>query len=148
MLELVNLVFTGGEVKKLNNNMPDSVKVSVKVDNLTQTSSMDVKMDFTYVVDYAPGVAFLKISGFAFCRDTETNLKAILAEFNKNKTLSPQYSALAINMIHANAGLNSVFLVRPFNLLPAFMPGPLVSVEGGRPVAAPPMPKKNEKKKK
>jgi hypothetical protein len=32
-------------------------------------------------------------------------------------------------MINANAGINSIFLIRPFNLLPPFMP-PLIAEEG------------------
>ena len=51
--------------------------------------------------------------------------KPILAEFKKKKALPPELASNAINMINANAGINIVFLVRPFNLAPPFMPPPI-----------------------
>ncbi len=137
MLEVVELELTGAEVKRIKRNVPKKVDVNVNIDKITRKAPNAVVLDFTYAVDYKPQVAKLQICGVAYCRDTPTNIKRLFAEYKKRKMVPLELGAGAVNMINANAGLNSVFLVRPFNLLPSFMP-PMIALERGGPAARTP----------
>jgi hypothetical protein len=125
MLEMIEFVLTGAEVRKASPAVPKSVMVNVSVDKLSPKSTDTVILSFTYAVDYAPSVASVRIAGEALCRDTPDNIRKMLAEFKKRKSLPVEYGQDVINLINASAGLNSVFLVRPFNLMPPFMPPPI-----------------------
>ncbi|MEW6035268.1 MAG: hypothetical protein AB1529_01530 [Candidatus Micrarchaeota archaeon] len=128
MLEVMGLTFRGGEVKKQKDGVPSGVEVNVNIEKITQKTPEAVLMEWSYTVDYKPDVGSVKIMGEAYCRDTPDNIKRMLADFKKKKSMSMEFGATAINMINANAGMNSIFLVRPFNLLPPFMP-PLIATE-------------------
>jgi hypothetical protein len=128
MLEVMGLTFRGGEVKKARDGVPANIDVNINVDKITQKTPDGVILEFTYAVDYMPDIGSLRISGEAFCRDTPENLKRMLIEYKKAKIVPMEFGATAINMINANAGMNSIFLLRPFNLLPPFMP-PLIATE-------------------
>ncbi len=122
MLEVLQILFNGAEVKKVEDQVPNGVDVRVDIEKMTPDTQDSVMLDFTYSIDYKPNVATVRITGQAFCRDTPDNVKKAMAEFKKKKELPPEYGAAVINMINANAGMNSIFIVRPFNLLPPFMP--------------------------
>jgi hypothetical protein len=141
MFEVMGLVLTGGEIKRYNAKVPGSVAVNVEVTKMTKQDENNVVLDFNYVVDYKPKVGHLKITGKAYCKDYPANIKKALADFRKKKYLPMEYGASVINMINANAGMNSIFLIRPFNLIPPFMP-PLITTEG-KPSSA--KPKKRKK---
>ena len=128
MLEVMQILFNGAEVKKLEDGIPNGVDVKVDVDKVDQKAPDAVMLDFTYSINYKPHVATVRISGQAFCRDSPDNVKKLLADFKKKKELPVEFGAAAINMINANAGMNCIFLIRPFNLLPPFMP-PIMVVE-------------------
>lgn len=128
MLEVVSLVLSGGEVKRLKNAVPQTVEVDVNIDKVSKKAPDMAILDFTYSIDYKPQVAILKMYGSAYCRDTPANIKKLLEAFKKKKTVPMELGASVINMINANAGMNSIFLIRPFNLLPPFMP-PLIATE-------------------
>lgn len=127
MLEVMQIIFNGAEVKKVQDGIPNGVDVKVDVDKVTQSTPDSVYLDFVYSVSYKPSVATVKISGQAFCRDSPDNIKKLLADFKKKKELPLEFGAAAINMINANAGMNSIFVIRPFNLLPPFMPPIMVT---------------------
>jgi hypothetical protein len=129
MLEVMGLVLTGGDVKRFNAKVPASVAVNVQVTKMTKKDMKNVIVDFTYTIDYKPKVAHLKITGKAYCQDHPNNIKKAMLEFSRKKYLPMEHGASVINMINANAGMNSIFLIRPFNLLPPFMP-PLITTEG------------------
>ncbi|MCI0504249.1 hypothetical protein L0Y65_06095 [Candidatus Micrarchaeota archaeon] len=128
MLEVMGLAFKGGEVKKAKDGVPANIDININIDKITQKTPDGVILEFTYAVDYKPDVGALRIHGEAYCKDTPENLKKMLAEYKKAKVVPMEFGATAINMINANAGMNSIFLLRPFNLLPPFMP-PLIATE-------------------
>jgi hypothetical protein len=128
MLEVMQILFNGAEVKKTGENLPNGVDVKVDVEKITPDTPDSVYLDFVYSISYKPSVATVKIMGQAFCRDSPDNIKKLLADFKKKKELPVEFGAAAINMINANAGMNSIFLIRSFNLLPPFMP-PIMVVE-------------------
>ena len=128
MFEVMGLVFTGAEVKRNRNDVPGQVDVDIAITKITKKDRRNMVLEFSYTVDYKPNVAKLKMTGNAYCVDTPENVKKAMAAFKKRKRLPMEYGATVLNMINANAGLNSVFIIRPFNLLPPFMP-PLISEE-------------------
>ncbi|MFH0884731.1 MAG: hypothetical protein V1861_03405 [Candidatus Micrarchaeota archaeon] len=128
MLEVMGLIFRGGEVKKAKDGVPANIDININVDKITQKTPDGVILEFTYAVDYKPDIGSLRIMGEAFCRDNPENIKRMLVEYKKAKIVPMEFGATAINMINANAGMNSIFLLRPFNLLPPFMP-PLIATE-------------------
>ncbi|MEW6722305.1 MAG: hypothetical protein AB1324_03520 [Candidatus Micrarchaeota archaeon] len=129
MLQVLGIMFKGGEVKRNKaQTVPSSIEVNVNVDKITHKEPDGVILEFTYAVDYKPEVGSLRIMGDCYCKDNPENIKKMLAEYKKNKVVPMEYGAVAINNINANAGLNGIFLLRPFNLLPPFMP-PLIATE-------------------
>lgn len=138
-------MLTGGDVKRFNAKVPASVAVNVEVTKMTKQDQKNVIVDFAYTIDYKPKVAYLKITGKAYCQDHPNNIKNAMAEFSKKKYLPMEHGASVINMINANAGMNSIFLIRPFNLLPPFMP-PLITTEGKAEEAKAASSKKTKKK--
>ena len=132
MMDVTSMVFTGGEVKRLKHRVPDTVEVDVKVDKLQLKAVDTLVLDFTYSIKYGPDVGSVKITGIAFCQDSPARIKEVLAYFKKKKMLPMEHGAAVLNMINANAGMNSVFMIRPFNLLPPFMP-PMIASEPGKP---------------
>ncbi len=123
MLELIALHLSEGEVKVEKTEVPEKVDVNISVDRITVKKDR-AYLDFTYIVDYSPKVAKVTIKGTAHCTDTEMNLKKLVADWKK-KIITPELGMNVLNEINANVGVNSIFLMRPFNLMPPFMP-PLV----------------------
>jgi hypothetical protein len=146
MLEVINLVLTKGEVKREKHNIPETVEVDITIDDIVQKEQDIAVLDFTYIVDYKPEVALLKISGKAYCRDTPDNILKAIAEHKKKKVLPMEYGVRVVNMINANVGMNSIFFIRPFNLLPPFMP-PLIANEKEKNAAVQKAAEKDKKKK-
>ncbi len=132
MLEVMQVLFNGAEVKKLEDGIPNGVDVKIDVEKVDQKAPDAVMLDFVYSINYKPKVATVRINGQAFCRDTPENVKKMLAEFKKKKEMPIEFGAAAINTINATAGMNCVFIIRPFNLLPPFMPPVMVMEPGAK----------------
>ncbi len=122
MLNVMSLVLTGAEVKKSADKVPVTVDFRIDITKMAKKSADMVVMDFDYIVDYKPKIARVKMSGYVECADTPANIKKVLNEFKKKKKLPVDLTSNALNMINADVGLNTIFLIRPFNLLPHFMP--------------------------
>ncbi len=137
MLEAINLVFTKAEVERTKGAVPTGVEVKLNVDNITLRDDVSVTMDFTYTVSYLPEIGRVKIVGKAYCQDTADNIKRVMTEFKKNKTMPGDLGGAALNSININAAINSIFLIRPFNLAPPFMPPPIVPQAAKPPAPAP-----------
>jgi hypothetical protein len=125
MLELVQMALNSGEVKKITNGVPKEVQVNLDIDKMTTQTPDTLLLEFTYTIDYKPGVGIMKFTGEALCRDSPDNVKKILAEYKKKKMIPYELGANAVNMINANVGMNSIFVLRPFGLIPHFMPPPI-----------------------
>lgn len=129
MLELMRMMLNGAEVKKTSDDVPKNVSVDLDVEKITERAPDTVLLEFQYRVTYGPKVGEVSISGTAMCRDSPENIKKLMAEHKKKKALPFEMAGNAINMINANVGMNSIFILRPFGLIPHFMPPP-ISVPG------------------
>lgn len=134
----MQLMLNGAEVKKLSNDVPKEVQVNLDVEKMTARTPDTLLLEFVYSIEYKPNVGMMKFMGEALCRDSPENVKKVLAEFKKKKSIPYELGANAINMINANVGMNSIFVLRPFGLIPHFMPPP---------ISLPPLPEQKEKKK-
>jgi len=125
MLQVLEVSLKSAEVKRTPLAIPNKVQVNVNIDRVIMRDPVRVDLDFTYSVDYLPQAASIKLTGTALCTDTPQNVTLLLTEYRRNRKISPTIAANAMNMINANAGLNSVLIIRPFGLLPPFMPPPI-----------------------
>ena len=128
MLEVINLVLTSGEVKRNKHEIPQRVDVDLDIADIKSEIEDGAILSFTYKVNYTPDVGSVTIKGRAYCRDTPSNIKRLLAGYKKKKP-PIELLAGALNMINSNVGLNCVFLMRPFNLVPHFVPPPIYTEE-------------------
>ncbi len=147
MLEVLGMKLTEAHVGVVNEGVPGELKVNLGIDKITKHDDSNVVLEFSYNVQYLPDLAVVDVKGIAFCRDTPANIKKLLDSWRNKKELQADLGGAAINMINANAAINTLFLIRPFNLVPHFMPPP---VFGGAPPPGPgkAKPKKTAKKKK
>jgi hypothetical protein len=132
MMKLMGLVLTGADVKKVNSSIPKSVNVDLAVIKITKKDATTITLDFAYIIDYLPKIARVKLTGHAYCQDSAPNIRKALLTYKKTKKLPFEVAGEVLNMINANAGMNAIFLIRPFNLLPPFMP-PLITPESVEP---------------
>ena len=126
MFEVINMVLKETEIKRMKQLPPATIDVKVSVDKAIQAAPDSVILEYSYIVDYAPGVALVRLSGEAYCKDTPENIKKAMADYAKTKKISVEYAGRALNAINASAGINALTMIRPFNLMPHFMPPLLV----------------------
>src|SRR4030042_3943969 len=116
MLEVVSLNFTGADVRKDREGVPEGIEVSVTVDSITKQGDEELIGDWTYVVDYKPDIGVVRLTGDALCRDTPANIDKVMKAFEKDKEFPAELGVDVLNMINANASINCIFIIRPFNL--------------------------------
>lgn len=146
MLEVLGMQLTEANVKIMNEGIPEELKVNLNIDRVTKHDDSNVVLEFSYQVEYAPALAAVFVRGIAFCRDTPQNIKKTLEAWRSKKGIPPELGGAALNMINANVAVNTIFLIRPFNLVPHFMPPPVYE---GAPVpksTGKPKPKKKKKR--
>ena len=147
MLEVLGMKLTEADVRMVNEGVPAELKVNLSIDNITKHDEFNVVLSYTYVVNYLPDMAVVTVRGIAFCRDTKENISTLLEAWRKKREIPENLGGAAVNMINANTAVNTLFLIRPFNLVPHFMPPP-VYVEGPPPKGAGPKAKAKAKPKK
>jgi hypothetical protein len=128
MLELIGLSFKTAEINKEKEGVPTGIEVTVSVDSISRESEEEVLLYWTYSIVYNPDIGTVKIRGEAFCHDTPDEIEKLITAYTKDKIFPQAQGTDVLNMINANASINSIFLIRPFNLLPPFTP-PLISEE-------------------
>ena len=144
MLEVLGIRLTEAHIGIMNEGPPTELGVDLSIERVTKVDESDVTLEFIYSVQYQPNLAVVNVRGVAFCRDSPANIKKLLESWRKKKELPGEIAGPAINMINANVGVNSLLLMRPFDLAPHFMPPPIFA-PGKMPKAKPE--KKSTKKK-
>ena len=131
MLEVISLNFKTADVRKDREGVPDNIEVAVTIDSITKESEEELTVEWSYGVEYKPDIGMVKISGDALCRDTPANIDKVIDSYEKKKEFPADLGTDVLNMINANASINAIFIIRPFNLFPPFTP-PLLE-EGEEP---------------
>ncbi|MBU0592093.1 MAG: hypothetical protein ABIJ10_03840 [Candidatus Micrarchaeota archaeon] len=126
MLRLSEIVLSSGEIKIMKNAPSSNVHVDVKISRMTQRDPTTVILEFSYLIEYQPMVARMRLTGAAYCSDSQDNIKKLVTEYSKSRKLPVSMVGNALNMINANVGINSLLILRPFKLVPPFMPPPIV----------------------
>lgn len=129
MLEVLGMKLTEAHVGVMNEGVPEELKVNFGIDKVTKHDESNVILEFSYNVQYMPDQAVVNVKGVAFARDTPSNIKKLLDSWRSKKEVPSELAGAAINMINANAAINTLFLIRPFNLVPHFMPPPIFTSE-------------------
>lgn len=148
MLEVLGIRLTEAHIGVMQEGFPTELKVDLSVDRVTKHDDGSITLEFTYNIQYMPGLAVVNVRGVAFCRDNPENIKKVLDAWRNKKELPTEIAGPAINMINANVGVNSLFLLRPFELSPHFMPPPIFVSKGGAPPAKGTMKKGAKKSRK
>ncbi len=131
MLQVTKTEFSGVELKKARDMPPTQIDSTVSIANVRQMSTTSVLLEFVYTVNYLPNIATFNIYGQAVCFDTKENIQDVLDQYKREATVSTKLVGDAINIINANAALNSIFVIRPFGLVPPFAPPPpIVNAQG------------------
>lgn len=131
MLEVISLNFKAADVRKDAEGVPDNIEVAVTIDSITKEGDEEVVVEWTYAVDYKPELGMVRITGDALCRDSPSNIDKLMKSYEKENEFPADLGTDVLNMINANASINAIFLIRPFNLFPPFTP-PLLG-EGEKP---------------
>ncbi len=126
MLELIGLKLNLANVEKKSDRIPRSVDVRMDLINVFISDDGALGVEFEYHVDYNPECASMLIGGIGYFRGDGESVSKAINEYKKNKKLSPETGAMISNPIGAEVGLNSVFIMRPFGLVPHFVPPPIV----------------------
>lgn len=134
----MSIVFTKAEISRMKEGIPKGVEVRLNVDAMDPVDNNSLTMGFTYLVTYLPEMALVRVAGKANCRDSPENIKRALMEFRKNKALPADLGATALNMINTNTAVNVIFFIRPFGLMPPFVPPPIIPAAAITAAASPP----------
>lgn len=102
----------------------DDAFTSVAVDlniNEMKMNAGDLRIDFSYAVDYQPGVARLRFDGYALIGGPRGELDGIEKGWKKDKTLPKSLAEPLINVITFNAETNGVLIAKAINIVPPLL---------------------------
>jgi hypothetical protein len=97
-----------------------SVAVNLDINGMKVDGS-GLRIDFSYAVDYKPGVARLKFHGYTTVGGTRTELDKIEKEWKKDKTIPSSLAEPLINIITFNAETNGVLVAKAINIVPPLL---------------------------
>ncbi|MGV8085761.1 MAG: hypothetical protein ACP5N9_05935 [Candidatus Bilamarchaeum sp.] len=129
MLEIVGLKLSMANVEKKSDRIPRIVDVSLDIEKVYAHTDGSLAVEFLYKVEYGPDCSTLKVGGLGFFRGDSELVGRAITEFRKSKKLSGELQMMISNPIGAEVGLNSIFILRPFGIMPHFLPPPIVTKE-------------------
>lgn len=129
MLEIVGLKLNFANIEKKSDRIPRSIDVGLDILKVFANEDGSLAIEFLYKVDYNQDCSSLRIGGIGYFRGESELVGKAISDFRKNKKLSPDIHMSVANPIGAEVGLNSLFLMRPFGIVPHFFPPPIVVKE-------------------
>ncbi|MDD5340054.1 MAG: hypothetical protein PHV13_02285 [Candidatus ainarchaeum sp.] len=97
-----------------------SVAVNLDVTGM-KPSGGDLRIDFSYSVNYQPGVARLRFDGYTIIGASKAELDRIEKDWKKDKTLPKSLAEPLINVISFNAETNGVLIAKAINIVPPLL---------------------------
>jgi len=97
-----------------------SVAVDLNIKEM-KFNAGDLRIDFSYAVDYQPGVARLRFDGYTLIGGTRAELDRIEKDWRKDKTLPKSLAEPLINVIAFNAETNGVLIAKAINIVPPLL---------------------------
>ncbi len=104
---------------------------SVAIDlNITEmkVNGGDLRVDFSYAVEYRPGVASLRFDGYATLGGSRSELEKLEKDWKKDKTMPKSLAEPLINVITFNAETNGVLIAKAINIVPPLV-APKIEVQ-------------------
>lgn len=118
------------EAKREKDDPISGLSINIGLDDV-KTKGQDVEIKYTYTVNYAEGVGFLKIIGEIYARE-ETKLCAEIDKtWKANRRLPNEFAEVVLNAINFTCGSNGTLVVRPINLSPPMIP-PKIEISSGK----------------
>jgi hypothetical protein len=97
-----------------------TVAVDLNINEMKMNAG-DLRIDFTYAVDYQPGIASLKFYGYTLIGGARPELERIEKDWRKDKTLPKSLAEPLINVIAFNAETNGVLIAKAINIVPPLL---------------------------
>jgi hypothetical protein len=135
-MNIVNIGFTEISAKRQatprgNIAITNNVKIlsveeaKMGLDNLRQS----FKVIFNYKTEYTPNFATIEMSGEVLILGTADEAKNLLAQWAKEKKISPEPARIILNNIMSKCALEVIILSKELNL-PSPIPLPSIKAEG------------------
>jgi hypothetical protein len=97
-----------------------SVSVNLDIREM-KISGSELRIDFSYGVDYRPGVARVKFEGYTTIGGIPSELQKIEKDWRKDRTLPKALAEPLINVITFNAETNGVLIAKAINIVPPLL---------------------------
>jgi len=131
MVEFRGVKLSYVEAKREKDTLISGLNININIDDV-KAMGEDLVMDFTYSVNYAEDVGYLKISGTVYAKDTATAAKEIENGWRMEKKLPNEIAQPLLNLINFSSGVNGVFVARAVNLAPPLVPPRIeITTKGG-----------------
>jgi len=131
MVEFRGVKLSYVEAKREKDTLISGLNININIDEV-KAMGEDLVMDFTYSVNYAEDVGYLKISGTVYAKDTATAAKEIENGWRMEKKLPNEIAQPLLNLINFSSGVNGVFVARAVNLAPPLVPPRIeITTKGG-----------------
>jgi len=98
----------------------DSMAVNLDINDL-RFKGDELRVEFSYTVDYKPDIARMKFDGYALLAGSRSDLDKVEKEWKKDKTLPKSVGEPLINVISFNAQTNGVLVAKAINIVPPLM---------------------------
>ncbi len=109
------------EAKRERDALISGLNININVDDVKAVND-DMMIDFTYSVNYADKVGYLKVSGTVYAKDTVVGAKKVEDGWRMEKKLPNEIAQPLLNLINFSSGVNGVFVARAVNLAPPLVP--------------------------
>ncbi|MEM0438062.1 MAG: hypothetical protein QXU54_02060 [Candidatus Micrarchaeia archaeon] len=131
MVEFRGIKLNYVEAKREKDTAVSGLNININIDDIKAIND-DFAVDFTYTVNYAENVGYLKMGGTVYAKDTVAGAKKIEESWRMEKKIDPAIAQPLLNLINFSSGVNGVFVARAINLAPPLVPPRIeVSVKGG-----------------
>jgi hypothetical protein len=143
-MRLEYIEFKSGDIMRRGLVAPKRIDTDISIEDARISDGNHLTIDFAYTALYDPDNSHIKMRGVAgFLGD---DAKALLNKWKKSGNMEGDSGLMVLNAINYHASMNSVLIVKSFNMVPPIML-PEISF-GGKKASAPKKSKKAKSKKK
>lgn len=121
MVEFRGVKLSYVEAKRERDALITGLNININIDDVKAIND-DIMIDFTYSVNYADNIGYLKISGTVYAKDTVSEAKKLEEGWRMEKRLPNEIAQPLLNLINFSSGVNGVFVARALNLAPPLVP--------------------------
>lgn len=119
-MEWKSIRFYRVEAESTRDDNFSSVAVNLDIKGM-KLGSGELRIDFSYAVDYRPGIASLRFDGYTLITGAAAELQKMEKDWKKDKTLPKSLAEPLINVITFNAETNGVLVAKAINIVPPLL---------------------------